>query len=114
MEKMLLEKIRTLFKNKNYQLLNTYSFPYMTQSDFNFNIFQLDLKHFRKLFFYCPLYNGIFRQYSLYYHIFQNHFKNVNEYLNGKEIANCCAKMMAIEFKKIDNSLIIFRIINYF
>lgn len=32
---------------------------------------------------------------------FKINFKNVNEYLNEKEIANCCAKMMAIEFKII-------------
>jgi hypothetical protein len=103
-----LEKVKELFRKKKYEQLNQYKFPYMTICEFNNLIYPIDLNIIRCLFFYCPLCEDCLRHYSIMYHIFQNHFQYINEYLTPKQIANCCANIMQKEYQKIQNSLRIF------
>ena len=103
-----LEKIRAYIQEKNYDELQKYIFPYMKLSQFNDAIFRVTIKEFRLFFFYCPLCQKKFRQYSIPFHIFQCHFKECENYLNQKEIANCLAILMNKEYKKIDQALKIY------
>lgn len=107
-EEISLEKIKRLLQNKDYENLKEYQFPFMNLGAFNTYIYQITIDVFRRLFFYCPICGANFRQYSLPYHIFQNHFNNIDEYLSEREIAMSCAILMKKEHKKIDLSLNIF------
>lgn len=104
-EKISLEKITKYFKDNNYDELKKYKFPYISQNNFNYEIFKIDLKHLRSLYFACPECTMHFRHFSMAYHIFQNHFENMYKYLSNKMIAHCCSKMMEKEFRKIENDL---------
>ena len=104
-EEVPLEEVKLKFDKKEYEELQKYEFPYMRQSKFNNEIYQVSIKEFRMLYFYCPVCSQKYRQYSIPYHIFQYHFPLVEKYLNQKEIANCAAKLMQNEYKKIDKSL---------
>ena len=104
-EKIDIEKIKKLLKNKDYESLKEYQFPFMNLGAFNIYIFQITIDVFRRLFFYCPICLENFRQYSLPYHIFQNHFTSIDEYLSEREIAMSCAILMKKEYKKIDLAL---------
>ena len=103
-----LEEIRTYFKDKNYDHLKKYEFPYMKLSRFNDDISRITIKEFRELYFYCPICNQRYRQYSIPFHIFQFHFDEIHKYLNPKEIANCCAMLMNKQYKKIDKAIKIY------
>ena len=74
-------------------------------NDFNHYIRVIDLKLFRKLLFSCPICKSPFKHFSINYHIFQNHFSSIEDFLTDKEIARGCAKIMKIEYKKIESSL---------
>ncbi|MBR4414248.1 MAG: hypothetical protein IKS59_02900 [Aeriscardovia sp.] len=107
-ENIKLDDIKLMFKKKNYEGLDEYSFSYMTQSIFNHRIYKTSLKEFRDLFFRCPKCDQVFRNFSLPGHIFQFHFETINEYLTDKEIANASANLMNKEFNKIQKSLEIY------
>lgn len=103
-----LDKIKKLFRNREYDLLVNYKFPFINQSEFNSKIYPIGLKEIRSLFFYCPLCDGSFRHYSIPSHIFQSHFLHADEYLTQKQIAKSCASILEKEYEKICNSLKIF------
>ncbi len=103
-----LNKIKDLFAKKDYSSLENYKFPYMSQSTFNFKIYNIDLKNFRGLLIACPICNHEFRHYSIPDHIFQYHFKSVDEFLTKREIAHGCERLMRKMYKKINDSLNIF------
>lgn len=107
-EKISLKIIRNLIDKKKYSLLSKYSFPYIVQKEFNQKIFNISLKEFRRLLFYCPICKKNYRHFSMSYHIFQYHFKYRNIYLNQREIANGCAKILEKEYNKIKTSLELF------
>ena len=99
------EKVDKYNINKDLKSLGKYVFTYISLNDFNHYIRTIDLKIFRSLFFSCPVCKKPFRLFSLSYHIFQNHFSRIEEFLSDKEIARGCAKLMKIEYKKIEYSL---------
>lgn len=101
-------KIRTLLQKEEYNELKEYSFPYMRLSEFCYKIMQIKLNKFRKLYFYCPLCEKNYRNYSIPYHIFQSHFVEKDNYLSPREIAKGCASLMENEYIKIKNSLTLF------
>lgn len=103
-----LDEAKELLFKKDYESLIKVKFPYLSQCDFNSEIFKTDLRIFRKLLFFCPICSKGFRNYSMPYHIFQNHFDQIEAYLTEKEIARCCAKIMKMEKEKIESSLDIF------
>lgn len=107
-EKIELLEIVKLFKLKDKANLIKYKFPYMSQNDFNYNIYNIDIKVLRSLYFACPKCEAPYRHFSMAFHIFQNHFENIEEILSKRDIAHSCAKLMENEFKKIENSLEIF------
>lgn len=107
-EKVSFEKIKRFFAQKDIECLKIYKFTYMSQNDFNHIVANVNLRHFRKLYFECPLCNQPFRHFSMSYHIFQNHFDSFEELLTTKNKAHCCAKLMINEFKKIEKSLALF------
>lgn len=100
-----LDEAKDLINKKDYQSLLKIKFPYLRQCEFNSEIFQTDLKTFRKLIFSCPICSNGYRNYSIPYHIFQNHFEQINKFLTEKEIAKCCSKLLQLEKEKIEISL---------
>ena len=100
-----LEEIKNIFKEKQYKKIKEYVFPYINIGKFNSLIYPKDIKIFRSLFFYCPICKKIFRNYSISYHIFQNHFSEIENYLSQNEIAYGCAMLLEKEYRKIKNSL---------
>lgn len=102
---ILIKEIKNLFNEMNYKILKDYAFPYINYGKFNNLIIPIDLKVFRALFFYCPICKEILRNYSIAYHIFQNHFSKMDHYLSQNEIANGCATLLEKEYRKIKNSL---------
>ena len=104
-ENVPLEKIKNLFRKKKYKGLTEFIFPYITIGKFNSDIWPVDLKIFRQLFFYCPICEKKLRNYSIPFHIFQNHFSQIDQYLTQNEIANGCAYLLEKEYRKIKNSL---------
>lgn len=107
-EDVAVKNIESLYKKNDTESLDNYSFPYMSQNQFNRNFLFIQADSFRKLSFYCPLCKKDFKHYSMYYHIFQVHFNSINQFLSEREIANSCAKLMNNEYKKINNSLKLF------
>ena len=100
-----LELVIDLLRNGNIEKLQKYSFPYMSQSQFNYNICRVESSLFTRLFFYCPKCFINLRHYSVPPHIFQYHFTSIDEYLNNRDICFCCSKLMSNEFQKIKTSL---------
>ena len=49
-----LENVKGLFKNKNYDSLIEFNFPFMTLSQFNDSIYPINLEIIRSLFFIAP------------------------------------------------------------
>ena len=103
-----LKKIRMLFERKEYSILKEYSFPYMKLGQFCYRIYQIKLRTFRKLYFFCPICGKNYKNYSIPFHIFQFHFNEREKYLSSREIAKGCANLLEKEFKKIKNSLTLF------
>lgn len=97
-KKITLECIRQFFNHNDYNNLKKYKFPYMSQSTFNFEIKKIDLRQLRALNFACPICSKPFRHFSMSYHIFQNHFEHMKEYLSMKSIAHSCAQLMEKEY----------------
>lgn len=104
-KKISFEKINKFFDDNDIENLKKYKFPFMPQSNFNYEIKKIDLRKLRMLYFACPICDKPYRHFSMNYHIFQNHFKDIEKYLSKKNIAQSCGKLMEKEFKKIDNSL---------
>lgn len=101
-----LEEVKEIIRTQKFKLLIDYTFPYMQQNEFNSKIGKLDNDLFRSLlFFYCPECKVPLRHYSMPFHIFEFHFEYINKYLNHKDIANGCAKLMNNEYNKIKNAL---------
>ncbi len=100
-----LDDMKKLLKNKEYEALQNYSFPYISQSEFNQKIYPTNKDEFNSLFFYCPVCNINLRHFSMPYHIFQFHFKFIKGYLSQRDIALGCAKLMELEFIKVKSSL---------
>lgn len=101
-----MNEIKELFKSKKIRDIEKYVFPFITQYEFNSNICCIDQNIFRSvLLFFCPKCNLSLRHYSMPFHIFEYHFKHINEYLTEKQIAFGCAKIMMNEYKKIKTSL---------
>ena len=74
----------------------------MQPNEFNSKIAKLDNDLFRNLlFFYFPECKFPLRHYSMHFHIFEFHFEYINKYLNHKDIASGCAKLMNNEYNKI-------------
>lgn len=99
---ILIKEIINLFKEMKYKKLKEYAFPFINYGKFNNIIFPIDLKVFRALF---PICKEILRNYSIPYHIFQNHFSEIEHYLSQNEIANGCSTLLVKEYRKIKNSL---------
>lgn len=107
-EDIQLEEIKKLFKENDYESLQNYYFPYMSQSEFNQKIYITNKLEFINLFFYCPICEIKLRHFSMYYHIFQFHFSYIDKYLSKRDIARACAKLMDQEYKKLNLSLELF------
>ena len=100
-----LKKFKEIIKQQNFESLLLYRFPYISQSEFNHQIYPTNLKQFRKLIFYCPICREYRKHSSMDFHIFEYHFEHIDEYLTEKQIAHGCSKLIKNEYKKIKNSL---------
>ena len=83
-EKIALEKVDKYLKNKDTENLKKYKFTYISMNDFNHYIRAIDLKLFRKLLFSCPICKSPFKHFSISYHIFQNHFSSIEDFLTDE------------------------------
>ena len=75
-----LKTISKYLDQKDTEALKKYKFNYMSQNDFISYIKVIDLKLFRKLYFSCPICNKPYRNFSMNFLFFQNHFKKAEEY----------------------------------
>ena len=100
-----IDKISGAIREKDYNFLNKYAFPYKTLSFYNTTYMVMDTNTFRKLNFFCPICKEQLRHYSIYYHIFQFHFKEIKGHLTQRDIARSCARLIDKEYEKIKNSV---------
>lgn len=103
-----LKEFKKIINQQNFQSLLLYRFPYISQSEFNHQIFPTNLKQYRKLIFYCPVCHEYRKHFSMDFHIFEYHFEHIDEYLTEKQIAHGCSKLIENEYKTIKNSLQLF------
>lgn len=103
-----LDEVKKLFNIMDFKSLSRYRFPYMSEAEFNNKIYFLKQNHFRKLIFYCPICEKNLKHYSMDFHIFEYHFEHIDDFLNIRQIAHGCSKLLENEYKKIKKSLLLF------